>query len=122
MRFISTKVHGTMDYISGLLIIVSPWLFGFNDGSAAQWTIVIIGIVLMLTSLLTNYETGIFKVMPMPAHLSMDVIAGIVLIVAPWLFGFNDRVIWPYIVFGLFEIGAGLTTKKTPYVQSSAFA
>ena len=122
MRFISTKVHGTMDYISGLLIIVSPWLFGFNDGSAAQWTIIIIGLVLMLTSILTNYETGIIKVMPMPAHLSMDIIAGIVLIVSPWLFGFNDRVIWPYIIFGLFEIGAGLTTKKTPYIQPSAFA
>lgn len=122
MRFISTKVHGTLDYISGLLIIISPWLFGFNDGSAAQWVVVIIGVVLMLTSILTNYETGVMKVMPMPAHLTMDVIAGIVLIVSPWLFGFADRVIWPYIIFGLFEIVAGLTTKKTPYIQPSAFA
>lgn len=122
MRFISTKVHGTMDYISGLLIIISPWLFGFNDGSVAQWVVVIIGVVLMLTSILTNYETGVMKVMSMPAHLTMDVIAGIVLVVSPWLFGFADRVIWPYVIFGLFEIAAGLTTKKTPYIQPSAFA
>jgi hypothetical protein len=122
MRFISTKTHGTMDYISGLLIIISPWLFGFNDGSAAQWTVVIIGVILMLSSTLTNYETGIMKVMPMRVHLIMDIIAGVVLIVAPWLFGFADRIVWPYIIFGLFEVIAGLTSKNTPYIQSSAFA
>jgi hypothetical protein len=122
MRFISTKAHGTMDYISGLLIIVSPWLFGFNDGSATQWTVVIIGVILMLSSILTNYETGIMKVMPMRVHLIMDIIAGVVLIVAPWLFGFADRIVWPYIIFGLFEVIAGLTSKNTPYIQSSAFA
>jgi hypothetical protein len=122
MRFISTKTHGTMDYISGLLIIISPWLFGFNDGSAAQWTVVIIGVILMLTSIITNYETGIMKVMPMRVHLIMDIIAGVVLIVAPWLFGFADRIVWPYIIFGLFEVIAGLTSKNTPYIQSSAFA
>jgi hypothetical protein len=114
MRFISTKVHGVMDYISGLIIIASPWAFNFADGTAAQWVPVIVGIVLLLSSVLTNYEAGIVKSVSMPMHLTLDMIAGIFLIVSPWIFGFADRVMWPHIIFGIFEIGAGLMTKKTP--------
>lgn len=114
MRFISTKVHGALDYISGLVIIASPWAFNFADGTAAQWVPVIVGVVLLLTSILTNYEAGIIKSISMPMHLTMDIIAGIVLIASPWIFGFANRVMWPHIIFGIFEIGAGLMTKKTP--------
>jgi hypothetical protein len=114
MRFISTKVHGMMDYISGLLIIASPWLFGFADGTAAQWVPVIVGIVLLLTSVMTNYEAGMVRTISMPTHLTMDVIAGILLLVSPWLFGFADRIAWPHVLFGIFEIGAGLMTKRSP--------
>lgn len=115
MRFISTKAHGIMDYLSGILFIVSPWLFGFADGTAAQWVPIVIGIVLLLTSAITDYETGLANIISMPAHLGMDVLAGIVLIASPWLFGFADKIMWPHILFGLFEIGAGLMTKKQPY-------
>ena len=37
MRFRSTRVHGMIDYATGALLIIAPWLFGFADGSAAQW-------------------------------------------------------------------------------------
>jgi len=117
MRFISTKVHGTLDYISGLLIIVSPWLFGFADGTAAQWVPVIVGIILLLSSVITSYEAGIIKIMSMYTHLGLDVIAGILLLVSPWLFGFADRITWPHVLLGLFEVAAGLTTKRNSYTD-----
>ena len=37
MRIISTRIHGIIDYLTGLLLIVAPWLFGFANGGAAQW-------------------------------------------------------------------------------------
>jgi hypothetical protein len=118
MRFISTKVHGILDYLSGLIIIASPWIFGFADGTAAQWVPVVVGVVLLLSSLVTNYESSVLKLIPMPMHLSLDVLAGIFLIASPWLFGFADRVSTPHIVFGIFEIGAGLMTKTTPETRA----
>jgi len=114
MRFISTKVHGVMDYISGLLLIVSPWLFYFADGTAAQSVPVIIGITLLLVSILTKYEVGVANVMSMPMHLSIDIIAGIILIASPWLYNFADRIMWPHVVFGVFEIMVGFMTQTLP--------
>lgn len=114
MRFISTKVHGIMDYISGLLLIASPWLFNFADGTSAQSIPVAIGIALLLISMLTKYEAGIANVFSMPMHLSIDAIAGIILIASPWLFDFTHRIMWPHLAFGLFEIMAGFMTQTLP--------
>ncbi len=36
MRFIPTRIHGMMDYLMGVLLIVAPCLFGFADGGAAM--------------------------------------------------------------------------------------
>lgn len=41
MRFISTRVHGVVDYLMGLLLIVAPFLFGFATGGSAQWVPII---------------------------------------------------------------------------------
>ena len=37
MRFISTRVHGILDYLMGPLLIASPWLFDFDNGGAETW-------------------------------------------------------------------------------------
>ncbi|RIV19945.1 hypothetical protein DYU11_23810 [Fibrisoma montanum] len=31
MRFISTRTHGVLDCLSGLLILGSPWIFDFDE-------------------------------------------------------------------------------------------
>ena len=36
MRFIPTQIHGGLDYLIGVILIIAPWLFGFADGSAAM--------------------------------------------------------------------------------------
>lgn len=117
MRFIPTKVHGALDYIVGLLLIAAPWIFNFNDGSAAQWVPVIIGVMVILMSLMTNYEAGAMRAISMSTHLTMDVIAGIFLAASPWLFGFADQVYWPHLIVGLFSIFAGLMTETTPRTE-----
>ena len=119
MRFISTKLHGAVDYLTGLLLIASPWLFNFDNGEAAQWIPVLIGVSALLYSLLTDYELGAIKMISVPGHLMLDLASGVFLAASPWLFGFSDYVYLPHLVIGLFEIGAALTTQKTPYQQST---
>ncbi len=114
MNLIPTRVHGVMDYLSGVLIAASPWLFGFNDDTAAQWVPVVAGIGILGLSAFTNYEAGLVKKIPMSVHLTMDVITGVLLAASPWLFGFADRVYLPHVIFGALEIGAGLLTQRTP--------
>ncbi len=114
MRFISTRAHGVIDYLMGGLLIVAPYLLGFADGTAAQWIPQIVGAALIGASLLTDYELGIVRMIPMPVHLGLDVAAGLLLAASPWLFGFADRVWLPHVIFGLAEIGAGLMTRTVP--------
>ena len=111
MRFISTKVHGVLDYVVGLLLIVSPWLFGFAQNGAETWIPVILGIAALLYSLITDYELGVSKVISMRTHLGLDLASGILLAASPWIFGFDDRVYLPHLILGIFEIIAATTTQ-----------
>lgn len=114
MRVIPTRTHGMLDYLVGAILIIAPWLLGFADGGPEQWVPVILGAGAILYSLMTNYELGVVKAIPMPVHLMLDIGSGIVLAASPWLFGFADEIWWPHVVFGLVEIGAGLMTKTVP--------
>jgi hypothetical protein len=114
MTFIPTKIHAVLDYLSVALFIASPWLFGFANGGAAQWIPIVAGLLVLGQSLLTDYEGGVAKVMPMPAHLMTDVFLGVVLVALPWLFGFAADVYLPHVLFGTLALGAGLFTKRVP--------
>lgn len=114
MKIIGTKVHGYLDYIVGLLLIVSPWLFGFYRGGAETWVPVVLGTATIIYSLLTDYELGLARVISMKTHLTLDALSGILLAASPWLFGFAEFVWQPHFILGLAEIGAILMTRSTP--------
>lgn len=114
MKMLSTRVHGIMDYLVGILLIISPWLFQFADGGPAMWIPVILGIGTILYSLMTNYEYGATNVISMPTHLWIDGIAGFFLAVSPWLIGFVDVAALPHLIIGLLEMGAALMTNPVP--------
>ena len=117
MQFLSTRLHGVLDYLMGIVLIVAPWLLGFDD-DAAIWVPVILGAGVILYSLLTDYELGVVRTIPMTTHLTLDVLGGVVLAASPWLFRFSDEVWVPHLVLGLLEIGAGLMTQRTPSDQT----
>ncbi|WP_230532127.1 SPW repeat domain-containing protein [Microvirga roseola] len=114
MRFIPTRVHGVIDYLTGLLLIAAPFVLGFADGGAAQWVPMIVGAGILIMSLMTDYELSLAHLIPLPVHLGVDAIGGLLLLVSPWLFGFADFVFWPHVIIGLMEIGVALTTHTTP--------
>jgi hypothetical protein len=114
MRFIPTKVHGVMDYIMGILLIASPWLFDFNRGGMETWIPVILGVGALVYSVMTDYELGLTRTLAMPTHLTLDLVSGILLAASPWIFGFADHVYLPHLVLGIIEIGASLMTKREP--------
>ena len=114
MRFISTRTHGVLDYVVGALLIVVPYILGFADGTAAQWVPQALGLVAIGGALMTDYELGVMRVIPMPFHLMIDIGSGALLALSPWLFGFADKVFWPHLLVGIMEIGAGLMTRTVP--------
>jgi len=114
VRFLPTRLHGVIDYLWGLALLSTPWLLGFADVPAATWVAVVFGAGAILYSALTAYELGLLKILPMPMHLILDGIGGVVLAASPWLFGFADRVYLPHLLFGLFSVVACLVTRLEP--------
>jgi len=114
MRFISTKVHGIMDYIVGLFLAASPWILGYARGGAETWVPVVLGLGALVYSLCTAYEFGAIKSLSVPTHLTLDIGSGILLALSPWLFGFSEFVFLPHFIIGLAETGIALMTEKAP--------
>jgi hypothetical protein len=115
MRFIPTKFHAPLDYQVGAALIAAPWIFQFHQHTAATIVPIVLGIGLIVYSLFTNYELGIWKVAPMAVHNLIDIAAGLLLAASPWIFGFSDNSanVWvPHVVVGWAAIFLGLTTKQ----------
>jgi hypothetical protein len=119
MRFIPTRLHGALDYGVGALLILLPYLLGFADGTAAQYVPQALGAAAIAYAVLTDYELGLVRVIPMPLHLWLDAGSGVLLAASPWLFGFADRIWLPHLALGLFEIGASLLTRTQPAFRAA---
>src|SRR5919199_6521940 len=119
MRILSTRVHGILDYAMGIFLLASPYLFGFATGGVKQWLPMILGLALLGMSLLTRYEFGAVRVIPMPAHLAVDGLSGALLAVSPWLFGFSGVVFLPHLILGIVELGTSLMTETHSEVSDT---
>ena len=119
MRFISTRFHAKLDYLTGVFLIATPRLFGFTESTEAAWVCMIAGGLALTYSIFTDYQGGVIRSIPMRVHLILDVMSGIVLAASPWLFGFADEVYLPHLIIGIFEIAAGMLTSSEAYAHQS---
>lgn len=110
-HIISPAIHGAFDYIIGVLLIALPWLLDFAAGGAETWVPVVLGAGLILYSLITDYEWGLVRRLPMPLHLVLDGISGLFLFASPMLFGFYLEVMDPHLAVGMLEVVIALVTK-----------
>ncbi|HEY0091319.1 MAG TPA: SPW repeat protein [Flavobacterium sp.] len=117
MRFLETRTHGYLDYLTGVLLIVLPFIADWDINSAKSLVPIILGAMTIIMSLMTAYELGLTNVISMQVHLMMDLMSGILLAASPWLFGFADEVYLPHLLVGLFEVVASLVTKTKPQVN-----
>jgi hypothetical protein len=116
-RPITSRMHAMLDYPLGVVLILAPWIFGFSDVGGAAVTIpIVIGALTIVQSLITDWELSVADILPLPMHLMADVVAGVVLALSPFVFGFSDdgANAWiPHVAVGLGLIGAGLMTQRT---------
>lgn len=117
VRILSTRIHGVIDYVAAITLILLPWVMPWSFAVATLLSIV--GASVLVYSLLTRYELGLMKVLPMKAHLALDALGGVVLLIAAFILpvtGNGEQV--ALIIFGLFEIGAALITDPHDHVAT----
>ena len=123
MRFIPTIVHGLLDYVYVILLLFVPYIFGFSSNNADAYVMDIAASAVLIYSIHTKYELGLFKNIPMRTHLTIDLIIGVLLAASPWLLGFANEVYGPHLFFGLFAVVASLCSKPTSStIEKSTYA
>lgn len=114
MKIIRSRTHGTVDYLLGVMMMTSPWLFDFARFDAAMWTPIFIGASIIIYSFFTDYERGYIPDICLKTNLCLDGLSGIFLMISPWLFDFAHIVYLPHLILGLAGITAAIATKPHP--------
>lgn len=113
LHAIPTRIHGVIDYIYGLAAIGVAAMAGFAS-PGAMWVLAGFGVFTLASSLMTDYEAGALRVVPMSAHLVFDLVGGALVLASPWLFGFAGETWVIHVVFGAFSVVAALMTDPRP--------
>lgn len=116
-RMIPTALHGAIDYLTGGALLAAPRLLGLKDEPRAALVLRAAGGGAIAYSLVTDYELGLLRLLPMPAHLALDAASGVFVAASPWLLGFagkGPRYWLPHVLVGATEVLAATTTKTEP--------
>jgi hypothetical protein len=92
MKPLQPHPHGIIDYIMGIILLISPWLFNFSISGVATSTFVILGLITIGISLFTDYALAIRRAIPFSTHRAVEIVIAIVLLISPWIFGYADVV------------------------------
>ncbi len=111
MKFIPSRLHGFIDYATALILILAP-LVVLPAVGIAKWLSIAAGVGLIIYSLITDYSVSARKAISFRLHLTLDFLAGIVFVAAPFVFGFSGLVKNYYLVIGITVILVVLFTKN----------
>ena len=110
------QVHAAIEPIAAIVLIAAPWIFGFSHVNSAKIISIAIGVVMLLSGGMTRWRFALVRVIPLRVHFMTDLLLGLVLIVAPFVFGFsgNGAATRFMIIAGVLELMTALATRWEP--------
>jgi hypothetical protein len=109
MRFVPAMLHGTVDYVVGFIVIGLPFYFELRG--TPPMVLIALGIIVVLYSLLTDYELGAVRFLRIRSHLLLDAIFGVAMLLSPFLFDFPADTRWPVYAIGVVALILAVTTQ-----------
>lgn len=85
---INSKIHGYLDYLVVLVLLILPTLFNLPE-TTTIFTYSLGGIHLLLT-LFTNFEVGLVKIIPFSIHGWIEIIVAVALVAVAFYLGSID--------------------------------
>lgn len=82
-------VHGILEYVAAVVLVVAPFVLDYDKGSAKA-TSIVAGLLLVVLAATTEGVTGIVDQLGVQAHAVLDVVFAGLLVAAPFLFGFSS--------------------------------
>ncbi|MBY0456209.1 MAG: hypothetical protein K2V38_02610 [Gemmataceae bacterium] len=88
LRFVDRRVHAWIDYPVAVSLMAMPFVLGLGaTNPLARWVSVATGAVAFVLTLLTDHETGLFKVVPYRFHVAVDRLVGVTFVAVPFALG-----------------------------------
>jgi len=114
MDWFTPRLHGAIDYAFGLALIALPFAFEIDPGDIADLLLIGFGVAMIAFTALTRHDLAPIRRVPMVTHLCIELGAGVLLFCCPWIFGFNERVLLPYLGFGFAIVWVAFLTGASP--------
>lgn len=100
MPSISIKTHAIVDYLTGVLLILSPFVIPYPD-NPMQGIAYVLGAIILLYSSMTDYPLALLRFVPFPIHKAIDLLAGGGLAFATIHFAVNGLPAVLFVILGL---------------------
>ncbi len=102
MKFITKKIHAFIDYPVALTLIILPFILGLGETNViAFYASVVTGIAALILTLITDHQTGVFKLVSYKVHLIIDFIVGLTFVILPFVLDFHGLDFFYYLVNGI---------------------
>lgn len=112
-RTIPVRAHMSSEPVLFLVLLLLPFLAGYSDVDAARNVSIGAALVVLVATLTTNWPLSVVRLIPLRIHGILDVVLGVLLIIAPFLAAFSDDSTLATLVDVLLGVGliiAGLLT------------
>lgn len=118
---ISRFLHGAIEYLAGVLLIVAPFLLSFDSGAATAVSIAA-GVVVIAVAASTDGPSSLINSIPMATHIVLDFALAAALIASPFLFGFSDESSATafFLVLGVLHLLVTIATRFKPAREPAA--
>jgi hypothetical protein len=87
MKILGPTAHGMLDYLVVAGFALAPAVVGFSGLPATISHL--LAIVHLGLTLATAFQLGIWKLVPLPVHGTIELIVSVVLVALPWIIGFS---------------------------------
>src|SRR4051794_22167189 len=110
---ISPNTHAAIEPFAALIVILSPWIFGYSATDDATTLAIVIGVAMLGTGLMTRWRYSIVDAISLRTHFAIDLVVSAVLILSPFVFGFSDAggATRFFVIAGILEAITALSTR-----------
>ena len=116
---IPVLIHGAIEYVAGVVLIIAPLLINYN-GTATAISL-ILGFVVLGVAATTDGPTGLTSQIPITVHVVLDYLLAAFLVASPFLFGFSGEGA-PTAIFVILGVAHLLITIGTRFSDGPARA
>jgi hypothetical protein len=114
--FISRTAYGFLNYAIALVLIASPWAFGFSHATIAAAILMpmLMGWLQLIMSIFSDNPLGFLRVFPMQMQNCVDILMGSFLLALPWTYDFSSYAWLPHFLLGLALLIKGIFAEQSP--------